>query len=241
MAQGVAWAARDFDLSAVIVVPDHAPRAKLDAIERLGGEVVQVPYDEWWRAIEEARHPAVHGTFVHPVQDERVMAGNGTIGIEILEDLPTVSTVVVPYGGGGLVTGIGSALRQLAPGVRVVAVEPETGAPLTASLPLGEPKTVEYTASFVDGSGSRAVLASMWPRVREVVDEALSVSLEETAEAVRFLAGRAHVVAEGAGALATAAALSRGVGAGGETVCIVSGGNIDAARLAEILAGRIPA
>ena len=241
MAQGVAWAARDFGLSAVIVVPDHAPQAKLEAIERLGGEVVRVPYDEWWRAIEEAEHPAVHGTFVHPVQDERVMAGNGTIGLEILEDLPNVATVVVPYGGGGLVTGIGSALRQLAPGVRVVAVEPETGAPLTASLPLGEPQSVGYTPSFVDGSGSRAVLASMWPRVREVVDEALSVTLEETAEAVRFLAGRARVVAEGAGALAAAAALSRGVGGDGPTVCIVSGGNIDAARLAEILAGRIPA
>jgi threonine dehydratase len=241
MAQGVAWAARDFGLPAVIVVPEHAPRTKLDAIERLGGRVVKVAYDEWWRAIEEARHPAVHGTFVHPVQDEAVMAGNGTIGLEILEDLPDVSTVVVPYGGGGLVTGIGSAVRQLAPGVRVVAVEPETGAPLTASLPLGEPHSVDYTPSFVDGSGSRAVLASMWPRVREVVDEALAVGLEETAAAVRFLATRAHVVAEGAGALATAAALSGDAGGGGKTVCVVSGGNIDAARLTEILAGRVPA
>ena len=241
MAQGVAWAAREFGLSATIVVPDHAPRAKLDAIERLGGRVVKVPYDEWWRALEESRHDAVEGLFVHPVQDEPVMAGNGTIGLEILEDLPGVDTVVVPFGGGGLVSGIASAVKQRKPGTRVVAVEPATGAPLHASLSLGEPRGVDYTASFVDGSGSRAVLASMWPRVQGLVDDAVSVSLEETAAAVRWLVGRARVVPEGAGALAVAAALSHGTGEGGDTVCVVSGGNIDAHRLAELLQGRVPA
>ena len=240
MAQGVAWAAREAGVPATIVVPDHAPQTKLDAIERLGARVVKVPYDEWWQALVVARHDAIEGLFVHPVQDEPVMAGNGTIGLEIFDDLPDVARVLVPYGGGGLVSGIASALKQLKPDVYVVAVEPETGAPLHASLALGEPRGVDYKPSFVDGSGSREVLASMWPRVRELVDEAVSVTLEETAAAVRFLVERARVVAEGAGALATAAALNGHAAAAGATVCIVSGGNIDASRLAEVMAGRVP-
>jgi threonine dehydratase len=239
MAQGVAWAARERGVPATIVVPEHAPQTKLDAIERLDGRVVKVPFERWWQAIAESRFDEAEGLFVHPVQDELVMAGNGTIGLELVEDLPEIDTVLIPYGGGGLTVGIASALRAVAPGVRVCPVEPDTGAPLAASLAAGQPTAVEYTASFVDGSGSPALLPAMWERVRELVTESYAVSLDETAAAVRLLAERVRVVAEGAGALALAAALSGRAG-GGTIVCIVSGGNIDSARLATILEGRTP-
>jgi len=239
MGQGLAWAAREAGVPATVAVPEHAPQTKLAAIASLGGRIVRVSFDVWWRAIEDSRLEGVDGVFVHPVQDEPVMAGNGTIGLELLEDLPEPDVVVVPFGGGGLVTGIGSAVRQLAPGARVVAVEPETAGPLAVSLAAGSPHEIDYQASFVDGAGARLVLPRMWPLVREVVDEALVVSLEETAAAVRLLAERARVVAEGAGALAVAAALSGTVGSG-RIVCIVSGGNIDASVLAQILAGETP-
>ncbi len=236
MAQGVAWAGRELGLPATIAVPEHAPQAKLSAIERLGGRVVKLPYDDWWRAIVTGSVDGVDGLFVHPVQDEGVMAGNGTIGLEILDDLPDPDAVVIPYGGGGLTVGIASALKALRPEVRVYTAEPATGAALAAALPAGEPVDVEYTASFVDGAGSRRVLDPMWPRVRELVDDAFAVPIAEAAAAVRLLAARAHVVAEGAGALALAAALSGRPGAG-KVVCIVSGGNIDPAKLAAILQG----
>ncbi len=236
MAQGVAWAGRELGLPATIAVPDHAPQAKLSAIERLGGKVVKLPYDAWWQAIVTGSVDGVDGLFVHPVQDEGVMAGNGTIGLEILDDLPDPDAVVIPMGGGGLTVGIASAMRALRPEIRVYTAEPATGAALAAALPAGEPVDVEYTASFVDGSGSRRVLDPMWPRLREVVDAAFAVPIAEAAAAVRLLAARAHVVAEGAGALATAAALAGQAGAG-KVVCIVSGGNIDPAKLAEILEG----
>jgi len=177
---------------------------------------------------------------VHPVLDDGVMAGNGTIALEILEDLPDVDAVLVPWGGGGLTCGIASALRQVKPGTRVVAVEPETGAPLTASLPAHESRAVDYLPSFVDGSGSRALLPKMWALAQELVDGAVSVPLDATAAAVRLLVERSRVVAEGAGALALAAALA-GEGGSGKVVCIVSGGNIDLSRLTKILAGETPA
>jgi len=240
MAQGVAWGARERGLPCTVVVPDTAPRAKLDAIERLGGRILPVPFEDWWRAIETSQHPGAEGYFVHPVLDDGVMAGNGTIGLEIFEDLPDVDAVLVPWGGGGLTCGIASALKQQRPGVRVIAVEPETGAPLTASLPAGESRSVDFSASFVDGSGSRALLPKMWGLAQELVDGAVSVSLDETATSVRLLAERAHVVAEGAGGLALAAARA-GHGGTGKVVCIVSGGNIDASRLTQILAGQTPA
>jgi threonine dehydratase len=239
MAQGVAWMARELGLPATIVVPEHAPQTKLAAIDRLGGNVLRVPFAEWWRAIEESRVPGVEGLFVHPVEDERVMAGNGTIALEILEDMPDVDAVVVPYGGGGLVTGIASGLKALRPDARVYAVEPETGAALNAALAAGEPTDVDYRPSFVDGSGSGHVLSGMWDRVRELVDGAFAASLDETAAAVRLLAERTRVVAEGAGALALAAALAGHAGPG-RTVCIVSGGNIDVSTLGMILAGETP-
>ncbi|HWF74754.1 MAG TPA: pyridoxal-phosphate dependent enzyme [Solirubrobacteraceae bacterium] len=236
MAQGLAWAARDLGLSATIAVPDHAPEAKLAAIERLGGRVLKMPYDDWWNVIVTSRVEGVRGMFVHPVEDEGVMAGNGTIGLEILEDLPDPDTVLIPYGGGGLTVGIASALRALRPETKIYAVEPATGAALGAALAAGAPTEVDYQASFVDGAGSRRVLEPMWPRVSELIDGAIAVSVKETAAAVRLLAGRARVVAEGAGALAVAAAVSGAAGAG-KVVCIVSGGNINLGTLAEILAG----
>jgi threonine dehydratase len=234
MAQGVAWLARELGLPATIAVPEHAPQTKLDAIERLGGRVLRVPYADWWRAIETSRVDGVEGFFVHPVSDYDVMAGNGTIALEILEDLPEPDAVLVPYGGGGLVTGIASALRARSPRTRIYAVEPASAAALNAALAAGEPTDVDFEPSWVDGSGSRRVLPEMFARVRELVDGAFTASLEETAAAVRLLAERTRIVAEGAGALALAAALAGKAGSG-RVVCIVSGGNIDLSTLAPIL------
>lgn len=239
MAQGVGWVARARGSKWSVVVPDHAPQTKLAAIERLGGEVVKLPFDEWWKVIVLHRYPALAGHFIHPVADRAVMAGNGTIGLEILEDLPDVDTIVVPYGGGGLVSGIASAVKAIAPRVRVLASEVETAAPLSAALAAGKPTPVEYVASFVDGIGSRAVLDEMWPLVRSLVDDAVVVSLAEIAAAIRTLVERAHAVAEGAGACALAAALA-GKAGGGKVACIVSGGNLDPSKLAKILAGELP-
>ncbi|MBD0347789.1 MAG: pyridoxal-phosphate dependent enzyme [Thermoleophilia bacterium] len=239
MAQGVAWAARELGVPATIAVPDTAPRTKLDAIERLGGRVVKLPFDDWWRAIEEHGFDGAEGLFLHPVESDDVMAGNGTIGLEIVEDLPDVDTVVVPVGGGGLLIGIASALKQLRPHVRVVAVQPETAAPLAASLAAGEPREIDYRPTWIDGAGAKLVLPRMWPLLREVVDEAAVVTLDDVAHAIRILAERTHTIAEGAGALALAAALSGRAG-DGKVVCVVSGGNIDAAVLARILAGETP-
>jgi threonine dehydratase len=240
MAQGVAWGARERGIRCTVVVPETAPQTKIDAIERLGGTVVRVPFEAWWNAIMTSEHPGAEGWFVHPVLDDGVMAGNGTIGLEILEDLPDVDAVLVPWGGGGLTCGIASALRQRKPGTQVIAVEPATGAPLTASLPAHESKAVDFTASFVDGSGSRALLPKMWGLAQELVDGAVSVTLDETAAAVRLMVERARVTPEGAGALSLAAALA-GKGGTGKVVCIVSGGNIDVARLIRILSGETPA
>ena len=240
MAQGVAWAARERGVPCTVIVPDHAPETKLAAIARLGGRVIRVPYDQWWQTIVECRTDLAPGPFIHPVQDPAVMAGNGTIGLELLEDLPDPDLVLVPYGGGGLVSGIGSVLKARRPETRVLAVEPETGAGLNGALAAGHPVTVEYTPSFVDGSGSRGVLESMWPTVRGIIDGAVTVSVADTAQAVRLLAERARVVSEGAGALALAAALSGRVGEARKVVCIVSGGNIDSDKLAACLRGEIP-
>jgi len=249
MAQGIAWAARERGVPATIVVPESAPKTKLDAIARLGGRVVKVPHERWWQVLVESRFDDVEGFFVHPVQDELVIAGNGTIGFELAEEAPDADVVLVPWGGGGLFTGIASALAALQPDARVYAVEPETGAPLAAALAAGGPVEVDYRPSFVDGAGSRALLPLMWERARPLLAGSFAVGLDETAAAVRLLAERAHVVAEGAGALAVAAALSGRVGAGRieaggveakKIVCVVSGGNIDASRLAAILGGATP-
>jgi threonine dehydratase len=236
MAQGVAWAARELGVPATIAVPEHAPEAKLAAIERLGGRVLKLPYDDWWNTIITSHIDGVDGLFVHPVQDPGVMAGNGTIGLEILEDLPDPDAVVIPYGGGGLTAGIASAVRALRPATKIFTAEPETGAALAAAVAAGHPADVDYRASFVDGAGSRRVLDSMWPLVAPLVDRARVIPVGEAATAVRTLAERARVIAEGAGALALAAALSGRAGSG-KVVCIVSGGNINLSTLAETFNG----
>jgi threonine dehydratase len=236
MAQGVAWAARELGVPATIAVPEHAPQAKLAAIERLGGRILKLPYDDWWNVIVTSRVDGVEGLFVHPVQDPGVMAGNGTIGLEVLDDLPDPDAVVIPYGGGGLTVGIASAVKALQPDTRIFTAEPATGAALAAAFAAGQPTTVDYQASFVDGAGSRRVLDTMWPLVRPLVDEALSIPVAEVAAAVRLLAERARMIAEGAGALALAAALSGRAGPG-KVVCIVSGGNINLSTLAETFSG----
>jgi threonine dehydratase len=240
MAQGVAWMARENGVPATVIAPEHAPQTKLDAIARLGGTVIKVPYERWWQTMEEGSYPGVEGYFVHPVLDDAVMAGNGTIGLELAEDLTEIDTVVIPWGGGGLTTGIASALAAVSPHTRVLACEPDTGAPLAASLAAGSPVGVDYVPSFVDGAGSKVLLAPMWERARPLLAGGITVTLDETAAAVRLLAERARVVAEGAGALAVAAAVSGRAGSG-RIVCIISGGNIDASRLAAILEGRTPA
>jgi threonine dehydratase len=231
MGQGVAWVARESGVRARVIVPADAPRAKLDRIEALGAEVVPVTHEEWWQAMVDRGREGVEGLFVAPAAEEAVMAGNGTIGLEIAEDAPEFDTVIVPWGGGGLTTGIASALKALRPEVRVVTAEPETGAPLAAAFAAGEPRDIEFTPSWVDGAGGRALLPGMWEQAQGLVDEVVALPLEDAAEAVRLLASRAHVVAEGAGALALAAALRRD----DRCVCIVSGGNIDPDVLAGIL------
>ena len=238
MAQGVAWSARRFGVPCRVVVPDHAPRTKLEATERLGAEIVAVPFERWWQTLVDHHFDGMPGMFVHPVSDPAVIAGNGTIGLEIVEDLPDVDTVLVPYGGGGLSCGIATAIRAARPEATVLACEVATAAPLSAALAAGAPQPIEYTASFVDGIGGRGVLAEMWPLAQRVLGGALVVSVDEIAAAVRLLVERARVVAEGAGAAALAAAIAHHVR--GSVVCVVSGGNIDTSVLTTILAGRTP-
>ncbi len=239
MAQGVAWCARRLGVPCRVVVPDRAPQAKLAAIERLGAQPIPLPFDEWWAVLAGTGDPGVEGCFVHPVCDERVIAGNGTIGVEIVEDLPDVDLVLVPFGGGGLSCGIASAVRALRPAARVVACEVETAAPLAASLAAGAPTRIDWRPSFVDGIGGFSLLERMWPLVRDLLDESIVVTLDEVAGAVRRLVASARIVAEGAGATAVAAALSGRAGAG-RIACVVSGGNIDAKVLARILDGATP-
>ena len=239
MGQGVAWAARELGVTCTVIVPDYAPETKVAAMERLGARVLKVPFDDWWTAMENSKIEGVDGLFLHPVENEDLMAGNGTIGLEVLEDLPDPDVVLIPYGGGGLTTGIASAIKQERPDTKVYAVEQETAAPLNATLRAGSPQVIDYRVSFVDGAGAKALLPKMWGLVEPLIDGAYSVTLDEVAEAIRVLAERMRVIAEGAGALGPAAALSGKAGEG-KIVCIVSGGNIDFAVLSQILAGETP-
>jgi threonine dehydratase len=239
MAQGVAWHARRLGIPCTVIVPDHAPQTKLEAIERLGGKTLKVPFDRWWQTLVERGYPGIDGVFIHPVSDPAVIAGNGTIGLEIVEDLPDVDIVIAPYGGGGLSCGIASALRSVAPRAKTFACEPETAAPLAPSLAAGSPQSVDYQPSFVDGMGGRSVLAEMWPLASALLSGSIVLPIESIADAVRLLAERNRVVAEGAGAASVAAALT-GKADGGTIVCIISGGNIDSAVLAKILMGQMP-
>ena len=237
-AQGVAWVARELGLACTIVVPEGAPKTKLAAIERLGARHIRVPYERWWRCMAERRFEGLDGLFLHPVEDEPVMAGNGTIALEILDDLPEVEVVLVPWGGGGLATGIASCLAQRAPNVRTYGVEIDTAAPLTASLAAGVMTRVERRASFVDGIGGAELLPKMWPYARSLLSGAFTSSPAEIADAIRLLIERNRVVAEGAGACPLAVALSGNFER--ETiVCVVSGGNIDTDNLAKILMGKL--
>ncbi len=243
MAQGVAWAAREMRIRASVVVPDTAPVAKLDAVERLGAEIVKVPYDEWWGTMSNHGRAGMRGVFVHPFADRAVMAGNGTIALETLEALEQADTILVPWGGGGLACGIASAAKAIRPSVRVFACEVEGSAPLAAALAAGEPRMIENRRSFIDGIGGRGVFPEMWPLARTLMDGSVTVTVEQVAESVALLARRARVVAEGAGAAALAAARTRMATISprpARVVCIVSGGNIDATILGTILSGSIP-
>jgi threonine dehydratase len=232
--------ARRLGLPATIVVPEHAAPSKLAAVERLGGRVVRVGWEEWWAAMEAGRAEGIDGYFVHPVRDPAVRAGNGTIGLELVEQLDRFDAVLVPWGGGGLTTGIASAVKALRPETEIDVCEPATGAPVSAALASGGvPVPVEYTPSFIDGAGAGALLPEVWEQARPLVTDAFAIAPAEAAAAVRLLLERGRIVAEGAAALPVAAALSGRAGTG-RLVCIVSGGNIDAARLAAILEGRVP-
>ena len=239
MAQGVAWNARRLGIPCTVVVPEGAPATKRAAIERLGARIVAIPHDEWFDTFRTRKREGIEGLFVHAFSDDAVMAGNGTIGLEIIEDLPDVDAVVVPFGGGGLACGIASALHALRPQTKVFAAEVATAAPLAASMRAGEATSIEHVRTFVDGIGGPRVFPEMFALARTLLAGALVSSLDEVASAVRLLVERNHVVAEGAGAASVAAAVAGRAGSG-KVVCVVSGGNIDAATLATILDGRTP-
>lgn len=239
MAQAVAWSARQLGITCTVIAPDTAPQTKLEGIRRLGASVVSVSFDRWWQTLIDRRFPGLEGTFIHPFADQNVMAGNGTIGLEILEDLPDVDTILVPWGGGGLAIGIAAAARALSSNCRVVAVEVETAAPLSASFQHGSPTSVPYVASFVDGIGSKTVLPSMFKLAQQFLTGSEIATIEETAAALRLMVERNHIVSEGAGAVAAAVAMSGRAGIG-RIACVVSGGNLDLHKLAVILEGGIP-
>ncbi len=225
--QGVAYAARKAGVPCAVVAIETAPKSKLERMAALGAKLLLVSYDDAWKILEERAYPGADGTFIHPFDDHDFIAGHATMGLEILEDAPDVAVVIAGIGGGGLVTGVGSAMKALKPGVRVVSAEPDTAAPFARSLAAGSPQAFpEWTASFVDGAGGKSVFPRMWERMKPIVDEAIVVSLDETKRAMRLMAEKVRVIAEGAGALPLAAALTGRAGPG-PIVAIVSGGNID--------------
>jgi threonine dehydratase len=233
--QGVAYAARAAGIPCSVVAIETAPQTKLDRMRALGATIVPVSYEEAWKAAEAHAFEGLDGTFVHPFDNHDFIAGHGTMGLEILEDAPNVRTVIAAIGGGGLITGVGSAIKALKPDVRVLGAEPETAAPYALSLRNGEPsKFTDWQASFIDGAGGQSVTARMWERMQPVVDGSITVSLEQVREAMRLMADKARVVSEGAGALALAAALTGEVG-DGPIVCVVSGGNIDLAKFTSLV------
>jgi threonine dehydratase len=242
MAQGVAWNARRLGVPCTVVIPDRSPATKRAAIERLGGRLMPVPFERWWQALVDHGFPGIDGLFIHPVSDTQVMAGNGTVGLEILDDLPNVDAVLVPYGGGGLSCGISAALRGRGSRARIIACEVETAASLSRALRDGAPSQVTPTPSFVDGIGGAGVLEEMWPLAKRLIDGAVAVSLQEIVDAIRLLVERVRVVAEGAGAAPVAVALSgrAGLQQGARVVAVISGGNIDTAKLITALKGEIP-
>lgn len=231
MAQGVAWRARELGIPCTVIAPETAPETKIRAIERLNGRVLKVSYEAWWRAFEERTYPGVEGTFIHAFDDLNVMAGNGTIALEILEDLPDVDMVVIPWGGGGLACGIASAMRELKPAAKIFAAEVATAAPLTAAWKAGSPRVIEPQRSFVDGIGGKSVFPRMFERAKQLLDGVLVAEVDQVAAALRLMAERNRIIAEGAGAAPVACVLDRPKA---KIVCVVSGGNIDLSKLAEI-------
>ena len=223
-----------------VVVPDTAPATKLAGVSRLGARIVSIPFDEWWQTLMTQRHPIIDGKFfLHPSSNANVMAGYGTIAMEILEDLPDVDAVLVPWGSGGLACATGSVFHTLKPETKLFAIELDTGAPLAASLEAGKPVEVPYTASFVDGISGPSIPHEMFPLAQRFLDGVLIVSLEEIVKAIRLMVDRNNVVAEGAGAAPVAAA-TKGMAGTGKVVCIVTGGNIDPLKLSRILSGEVP-
>jgi threonine dehydratase len=233
--QGVAYAAREAGVPCTVVVIETAPDTKIERMRALGATLVKAPFDACWRAMDERSFPGVEGTFVHPFDDQNFVTGNATVGLEILEDLPHVKTVIAAIGGGGLISGVGSAMRALAPNVRVLGAEPETAAPGAASFAAGSPQVFEnWQASFVDGAGGKSIFPRMWERLQHTVDGSVVVTLEEVKNAMRLAASKARIIAEGAGALSIAAALRQ---TEGPVVAVVSGGNIDLKKFCEIVTG----
>ena len=233
--QGVAYAARQASVPCTVVVIETAPKSKLERMRALGAKLIPVPYDVAWKALEKRSFPGAEGTFVHPFDDHNFIAGHGTMGLEILEDAPDAKAVIASIGGGGLITGVGSAIKALKPDVRVWGVEPETAAPAALSFEKGSPQVFEnFKQSFVDGAGGQSVFPRMWERMKPVVDGYLVVSLDETKRAMRLMAEKARIISEGAGALPVAAALTGKAGKG-PIVAIVSGGNIDMKKFCELI------
>lgn len=235
--QGVAFAAREAGVPCTVVTIETAPETKVDRMRKLGAKIVKAPFDACWQAMESRSFPGVDGTFVHPFDDNDFIAGNATLGLEIVEDLPHVQTVITAIGGGGLISGVGSAVRHLAPHVRILGAEPETAAPGALSFAKGSPQVFsEWKASFVDGAGGKSIFPRMWDRMQGIVDGSIVVTLDEVRDAMRIVAEKMRVIAEGAGALGVAAALS-GKAGDGPIVAVVSGGNIDLAKFAELVLG----
>lgn len=233
--QGVAYAAREAGIPSTVVTIETAPETKVERMRNLGARIVKAPFDACWRAMELREFLGVEGTFIHPFDDHDFIAGNATLGMEIIEDLPNVKTVIAAIGGGGLISGIGSAIRQLAPHVRILGAEPETAAPGALSFEKGGPQVfTEWQASFVDGAGGKSIFPRMWERMQGIVDGSIVVTLEEVMRAMRIVAEKVRVIAEGAGALAVAAALSGRAGQG-PIVAVISGGNIDLRKFAELI------
>ena len=235
--QGVAYAARAAGIPCSVVAIETAPQTKLDRMRALGATIIPVSYTEAWKAAEAHEFDGLDGTFVHPFDNYDFIAGHGTMGLEIVEDCPDVKTVIAAIGGGGLITGVGSAVKALKPDVRVIGSEPETASPYAYSLSVGRPsKFADWQASFVDGAGGQSVTQRMWDRMQPVVDGAVIVTLDQVRDSMRLMAEKARVISEGAGALALAAALT-GEAGDGPIVCVVSGGNIDIGKFAELVTG----
>jgi threonine dehydratase len=233
--QGVAYAARAAGVPCTVVVVETAPQSKLERMKALGAKLIPVPYEIAWKALDERSFPGADGTFIHPFDDGDFIAGHGTMGLEILEDAPDAAAVIASIGGGGLITGVGSAIKALKPQVKILGVEPETAAPAALSFEKGSPQVFpNWKASFVDGAGGQSMFPRMWERMKPVVDSCLVVTLAETKKAMRVMAEKARVISEGAGALPLAAALNRGASRG-PIVAIVSGGNIDLNKFCELI------